>query len=134
VRIWSLTHSLEGTSVRLTEVPFWALAAQYLAEEAESRHFAGFCMLDPPEWTWNIRWGDPEEDGYNPRTLGSVIWRFGNALLSGFGAYKHEKDIVSIPVSYEWVREHFPDAGGPWDGSWKDEDDRDQGVQAGGDV
>jgi hypothetical protein len=30
---------------------------------------------------------------------------------------------VSIPVSYEWVREHFPDAGGPWDGSWKDEDD-----------
>ena len=123
MKVWHLTHSLEGTSVTLTEVPFWAWAAQYLADEAEGRHFPGFCLIDPPAWAWDIQWGEAEEDGYNPHTLGSVIWRFGQAMLGGFGAWKHEKDIVSLPVSYEWVREHCPDAGWPWDGSDDDEDD-----------
>jgi hypothetical protein len=123
VRNWVLSHSKDGTSVSLEEVPFWAWAVQaagdelcYLTEQA-----TGFCFIAPPEWMFRLRWGRLDGDGYTSRNLGSKVWDFGNALLSGFGAWHLQKTIARLPVSYDWVREHQPDAGWPWDGT--DDDD-----------
>lgn len=116
---WNLVHSLEGTSVSLEEVPFWAWAAQHAGDNFcwLTEKLTGFCFLSPPEWMFRLRWGKLDDDGYTARNVGHYMWAFGNALCSGFGAYRREKKITSLPVSYDWVREHQPDAGWPWDGS-----------------
>ena len=119
VRIWTLTHSRDGTAVSLTEVPFWAWAAQELGEGfcVLSEKTAGFSPISPPQWMFALRWGRLDADGYTERSAGHVVWKFGQALCSGFGAYHREKDIDHLPVTGEWVREHQPGAGWPWDGS-----------------
>lgn len=119
MRTWSLSYGQDGTTVSLTEVPFWAWAAQEIGEGLDvlSEKVTGLCLINPPEWMFALRWGALDEDGYTPRSAGSVLYRFGQQLMNGFGAYRREKTIAHLPVSSEWVREHRPDAGWPWDGT-----------------
>ena len=124
MNVWGLSHSKEGTSVSLEEVPLWAWLAQEACEGfcALTEKLTGFCFISPPEWMFRLRWGRLDADGYTSRCAGSVLWRFGQALCGGFGAYRRQKTLTCVSVSYEWVREHQPDAGWPWDGT-EDEDD-----------
>jgi hypothetical protein len=78
-----------------------------------------FCC-NLPEWTGKIRWGKLDEDEYTDKCLFHYLYSFGQLLASGFGAYKHSREVGIVPVTVEWVHEHYPDAdeifsGGPVD-------------------
>lgn len=125
MQIASLSHSLEGTEVRIDETPWWVLIADRVGEEI-GHHLR---LLEPPEWTYLIKWGpytdtwmeNGKRKGWTEKSLGFLIGHFGQWVACGFGAWRHTRHTASIPVSYEWVQEHFPDAGWPWDGSSEDE-------------
>jgi hypothetical protein len=78
-----------------------------------------------------VRWGpkDPEY-GISFHSLGSKLFDLAQWAGGGFGAHRRERDVASIPVSYDWVREHYPAAGWPWDGSELEEGEDDQEVDA----
>jgi hypothetical protein len=100
----SLGHGRDGAFIELNERPMWALAAENIGEAITDHTFHLLCC-NIPEWTAKIRWGkSADEDGY------SVLYRFGSWLNLGFGAWKQYREIARIPVSNEWVREHYPDA------------------------
>lgn len=112
LKAWSLSHSQEGHSVSLREVPFWAWAAARLGDNAcwLLEQATGFCFIAPPDWMYKVRWGKPDAEGFTSRSLGSACWTFGQALCDGFGTHRREKQVSYLPVSYEWMREHCPDA------------------------
>lgn len=83
-----------------------------------------FC--EPPEWTYKVRWAEPDEDGWTEASLGYVLHSIGQYVGGGFNAYRRARKVASIPVSFEWVRKHYPDAGWPWDGSDHDDEDEDE--------
>jgi hypothetical protein len=112
VRLWHLTYGRDGTSVRLEETPFWAWAAQELGEQAcwLTEKTIGFCFIAPPDWMFRLRWAPLDDDGFTDKSVGSKIGTFGQALCSGFGAWRKEKLVARLPVTDEWLREHMPDA------------------------
>jgi hypothetical protein len=112
VRLWHLTYGRDGTSVRLEETPFWAWAAQELGEQAcwLTEKTIGFCFIAPPDWMYRLRWAPLDDDGFTDKSLGSKIHTFGQALCSGFGAFRMEKLVATMPVTEEWVLTHLPDA------------------------
>lgn len=121
MQLWSLGNSLaDGTYVHVYELPFWAWAVQevplYICEGIEK--VTGFCLIAPPGWMYKLRWGPCDEEyGLADRSIGHITFMFGQWFGSGFGAWKHEKTLGKFPVTAEWVKEHCPDAGWPWDGS-----------------
>lgn len=126
--VWTLSHGQDGTTVDLHEVPVWAYLAEQASEWVLTATHPLFCCGDWP-WAWKIAWAPPppgekpDEDGwvYNPHTLGHALHSFGNQLAGGFGAWRRYKTKARIPVPPDWVREHIPDAGWPFDGSSGDE-------------
>lgn len=127
MQVWALSHGRDGTAVELQEVPLWALLLTEAGEWLADASHPVFCCQ--PEWTFKLTYAppdedeEPDEDGevYNSHTLGAALFRFGNWLINPFGAYRHYVTKVSLPVTPEWVQEHMPDAGWPWDGSSGDE-------------
>jgi hypothetical protein len=128
LRTWTLSRSRDGTAVSLDEAPFWAWAAQTLGENIcwALEKTTGVCLIDPPEWMWSLRWGKPDADGYTERCAGHVVSRAGNALCSGFGAWRRGWTAGMLPVTDEWVREHQPDAGWPFGRNGDDDGGEDE--------
>jgi hypothetical protein len=123
-RIWSLVHSREGTSVELKEIPWWVHTAEIAGDAImgwvcdHTDHF----LCEPPDWLWDMGWGRYNwEDSAWEHSMGDFLWRFSSWVICGFGLWRRGKTVTTIPVTYEWVREHFPGAGLPWDGSDDDE-------------
>ena len=110
MQVWSVGRSKDGLFVHADRVPFWAWAAQGLADEscAALERLTGLCLINPPEWTYRLRWGKPDEDGYTEACLGHCIWAFGQNFLRGFGAWRREKELARFPVSREQVRQWYP--------------------------
>lgn len=128
VRTWSMGHSKDGTEIDLHEVPLRDFLLLEASEWLLDKTHPLFCCSDWP-WAWKIAWApppegeEPDEEGwvYNPNTLGHALHLIGNRLAGGFGAIRKYRRVARIPVTPEWVREHIPGAGWPFDGSSGDE-------------
>jgi hypothetical protein len=116
-----LMYSRDGAAIEISERPIWAVIAEQVGETMDTLTFHLFCCRTPG-WTYKIRWG-PKDPIYDiaDKSLGHIMFRLGQWMASGFGTWNQQHRIASIPVSDEWVREHYPDAGWPWDGSSEDE-------------
>ncbi len=106
-----------GSHIELERRPTWAVLAEQVGENLCSSVTGHLFCCNQPEWTWNLRWGPLDEDGWTPRSLGHYMSTFGSWMSMGFGAHKVGTRIAAIPVTVEWVKTHYPDAGWPWDGS-----------------
>lgn len=69
-----------------------------------------------PDVLYDIRWGkkDPEYKIAN-KSVGHVMYTVAQWCGIGFGVYKKRRNITRIPVTAEWVREHFPHGASWWD-------------------
>lgn len=119
MKIAHLGHQIdEGSFITIAEVSLTDLILQYYIGD----ELFGFLNWLHRDWMYSIRWGkiDPEYE-IAEKSLGSKLFALAQWAGNGFGAYRRERDIAHLPVSSEWVREHFPNAGWPWDGSELDE-------------
>ena len=106
-RIASITHSRDGYAVELTEVPLrWQVAGR--AGEALLAATGHVLCCNLPDWAWRIRWGPRDEEfGLADRSIGHLAYEAGQRL--SYPSFRHESGRVLIPVTAEWVGEHFPD-------------------------
>jgi hypothetical protein len=93
-------------------------------EDIGDEAFGLLMRLCNNDWAYALRWGpeDPEY-GFASRSLGSKLFDLAQWCAGGYGSWKKRRPVATIPVSYAWVRENWPDAGWPWDGSDLDEDE-----------
>lgn len=119
IHVIRLSHSqAEGTFLTIEDMSLTSLVFQdYLGDS-----LFGLLSFMTCEWMYGVRWGpvDPEW-GIADRSLGSKLFSLSQWAGSGFGAFRRVQDVAHIPVSEEWVREYFPDAGWPWGGTGLDE-------------
>lgn len=67
-------------------------------------------------WLYEVRWGPKDEEfGLADKSLGHVAFDFAQWCGGGFGWWSKRKRIARIPVSADWVREHYPVAAAEWD-------------------
>lgn len=101
------------TSLSLEETTTWQLVLEDIGDGAFGL-LAHLCN----DWAYSIRWGpkDPEY-GISFHSLGSKLFDLSQWCGGGFGSWKKHRQVAEIPVSFDWVREHMPEAGWPWDGS-----------------
>lgn len=116
----SLSHSQRGTFIDLNERPLWAVAAEMIGENLVSATGHLLCC-NIPEWAFKLRWGPLDGDGWTDKNIGHYMYMLGQWTQLGFGAWRQSRHIGKLPVTTEWVQEHYPDAGWPWDGSSIDE-------------
>lgn len=99
-----------GPHLHIQEAPwFWVtmeLAGDDLFPEVTGHLFC--CRI--PEWAWELGWGTRDEWNFLPVSLGHYMSRFGQYLLSGFGAYRHFRTAGNVPLSVREVHDLFPDA------------------------
>lgn len=122
-----LLYDRDGTSLEIEERPIWAKGLEMLGNEL-LEHTGHFLCCNIPDWLFEIGWGtdessydidDPSYFSYR-NNLGHYILTLGNWVAGGFGTWKYRKRIAKIPVTSEWLAEHYPDAGWSFDG---EEDD-----------
>ena len=134
-RFW-ITHSSDGTQVRLEEIPVWAHIAEMTGEWAAEHLLPGHKLCcDVPKWAWRIEWGkwDPRFE-MREHSLGSLAWRFSGWVEMGFGAWRKVKYKSRVPVTYEWVQEHFPEMGSPFTDGFEGDDAMESRAEDAGDV
>lgn len=124
--IANLSHQKdEGTTLTITEVTL----RDYILEYVIGDNLFGFLNWVSREWMYSVRWGpvDPEW-GFADKSLGSKMFALAQSVGGGFGAWKRGRKIFAFHVTPEWVREHYPNVGYPFDGSeLDDEDDTEKG-------
>jgi hypothetical protein len=104
-----LSHQKDkGTSLQVDQVTLFQLAREAVG-------FRLFGLVDAVtfDWTYEVRWG-PKDPVYGlaERSAGHLLFRLGQWL----GSFDHaRRDVASIPVTPEWVREHMPEARWPWE-------------------
>ena len=121
IHLAELSHQKdEGTTHAITEVTL----RDYLLEYVVGDNLFGLLNWMSREWTYSVRWGpvDPEW-GFAEKSLGSKLCDLAQWAGGGFGAYRRSRTIAKLPVTAEWVREHYPQAGYPFDGSELDDDE-----------
>lgn len=114
VYVASLCHHIEeGTTVRIEEVSLWHLYKEHLGDWV----FGAMSRIQY-DWMYEVRWGRKDPDwGLADHSLGHLLFAFSQWCGNGFGHWHDRKLIASFPVTPEWVREHMPELGWPWDGS-----------------
>lgn len=106
-RIAGITLGPDGYAVELTDVPLRWLAADRAAEAFMGATGHLLCC-NLPGWTYRVRWGPrDEESGLADRSLGHLLYEAGQRL--GMLSFRHETRKVTVPVSAEWVGEHYPE-------------------------
>ena len=117
-----LVHQKDrGTTIELYYQPLHALlleeiGAGILEWRCTPERSGPVCslLLGSPDWLWHVRWGPRDEYGIADRSLGHQLHRLGQWMASGFGTWKLDESVGHIPVTPEWMQEHFPDAGWPF--------------------
>jgi hypothetical protein len=114
VYVASLSHHIErGTTVEIEEVTFRHLCVDHLGD-----WLFGAMSHVQYDWMYSVRWGRVDPDwGFADRSLGHLLFSLSQWCGTAFGSWNKRKKIASFPVTPEWVREHMPELGWPWDGS-----------------
>lgn len=99
-----------GAHLTVSEGSIYWIIMEYLGDNLFSTVTGHLFCCNLPEFAWKIRWGRLDEDGWTDRCLGHHMWNFGQWLISGCNAWRHIRTVYTIPVTGEWVREHYPDA------------------------
>lgn len=103
-----LTYGREGRFLEIEERPITAILLEKIGGWFMSdATFHIFCCRQP-EWSYRIRWGEADEDGWTEQSLGHLMFRVGQAASGGWGAWKKTRRIAAIPVSIEWIKDHYP--------------------------
>jgi hypothetical protein len=118
----SLSYGRDGSFIELHERPLWAVVVEMAGETVTSNLTGHLFCCNIPEWAWKLRWGPLDDDGWTDKNIGHCMYELGQWVGMGFGAWKQSRLVARLPVTSAWVREHYPDAGWPWDGSSPDED------------
>ncbi|MCC5574441.1 hypothetical protein IMZ11_02145 [Microtetraspora sp. AC03309] len=110
IREAQITHGRDGYALRVAEVPMWAIAAERASETVCG--WTGSFLCGTKEWPYKVGIGQRDE-------YGSPRWNLGSALFA-FGQWSHtiagrrERDCAWLPVTTEWVAEHFPGSRIEW--------------------
>lgn len=84
MRDWSVSHSNDGFSVELYEVPRWARAVSVIYDKVCVVTGHILCGGGTPEFFWKIPVGRPRRDdeGYLENSLGGALYGLTNKVLS----------------------------------------------------
>lgn len=94
----------KGTYLSVVRRPLRAVIADWAGDWL-------FGLIDPPGWTYEVRWGPRDEEfGLADRSLGHQLFRLSQWCGGGFGTWKLEKEIAEIPLSPVQVLRYFHDA------------------------
>jgi hypothetical protein len=104
VTVAHLSHGKAGTDLAIWETSVLAPYLEYLGDCG-----FGVVSLLTFGWLYEVRWGPKDEYGIADRSVGALMFSFGQ-WLAAWG-YRRRRHIAFIPVTSEWVAEHFPDAG-----------------------
>lgn len=100
----SINYHIAGDFIHLEETTLRHAAMEHLGDNL----FGLACRLTP-EWTYKLRWGPKDDDfGIAEKSIGHVMYQFGQWVGGGFGAWKQRKSLARIPVTAEWIRENLP--------------------------
>lgn len=103
----AITRSLaHGYQVEITEIPLRWLVAERAGELFLTLTGHVLCC-NQPGWTYRVRWGPADDEGWTDRSLGHKMYQAGQRLACM--TFRHEKRVAAIEVTPEWVQEHFPD-------------------------
>lgn len=111
VRTWDIGHGRDGTHIYLNETPLPAWAAGRAGEWlAAVTHPVFCCPTWPPLYTV-FRWGRLDADGWTEKSAGYQLFRLGNFLNGGFGAWRHSRTVGTVEMTVEWLKDHNIDTG-----------------------
>lgn len=115
--IWTVSHSLGGFAVQLTEVPAWAELAEDALDVLPCIH---------PRWDWLFKVGSRRfgtyDDGDPLHTLGGALMSFCDARHSV--AFRVEKNVGKVPLTREQALAICPEWVEQCDDIFGDEDER----------
>lgn len=104
IREAHVTHSRDGYALTVVEVPLWALVVERAGETVCEWTGSALCGA---RWEWPYLVGvGRDEDGMRRWSLGKVLFDFGQ-WFHGI-AVRRQRERFSMPVTTEWVAEHFP--------------------------
>lgn len=106
MRTAAITHSRDGYQVEITEIPLGWLVAEQAGELLLTLTGHVLCC-NQPGWTYRVRWGPADDEGWTGRSLGHQLHRAGRWL--GCMTFWHEKNLGAVTVTPDWVQEHFPE-------------------------
>lgn len=131
-----IVHGQDGTSIRLEETPWWAHALEQVGGWASEHILPGHLLCcEIPDWAFDMGWGRYDwELGIWEYSLGRMAWQFSSWVEMGFGVWRKSKCKGHAPVTYEWVREHFPELGSPFTDGWNSDDAMESSREDAGDV
>lgn len=115
-----LTYSREGRFLEINQRPLWAIIAEKFGEWLVGDVLSHALCCNMPEWPYKVRWGKLDDDGFTTRSLGHYLYRAASWLDTGGNAWKHFRHVASVPVSAEWIKEHYPELD-EW--PWKTDDE-----------
>jgi hypothetical protein len=120
LHIACLQHQKDtGNTLVIGEVTLRHLVREHIGETV-------FGLLNQVgfEWAYKVRWGpvDPEF-GIADKSLGCKLFAFGQWAANGFQKYTPAREVASFPVTPEWVREHLPKVGWPFNSDDPDAED-----------
>jgi len=97
----------DGYFTEIAEIPLrWILAGR--AAEALMAATGHVLCCNLPGCAYRVRWGSRDEEyGLADRSLGHCAYTAGQWL--GCLEFRHEIRKASIPVTTDWVQEHFPE-------------------------
>lgn len=109
IGLYHLSRDKNGLFIQLEERPMWAEFLEQAGEWLVSKNEWIHC--DQPEWLSKVRWSDElDADGWTDSNLGYQLYKFAGWVCNGFGTWRQRTAVGRLPVSREWVAEHFPDA------------------------
>lgn len=92
--------------LEIVKVPAWAVVAETIVDRA--CHLSGHAFCRCWEWTFHLGLGRGAVRTHDPEkwNLGNALYQLGQQLHSV--AERRQTPVISIPVSREFIAEHFP--------------------------
>lgn len=121
LRLATVSHSKDGYSLHVEDVPVWAWALDSLiggTSRALCKLTRGWgcplCLCNQiPDRVFQIGWGWDAEYEMRRHSLGSLLFALGQH--DGNFSYRRRREVYVRPLTFDEVCEHFPDKRTEWD-------------------